>query len=280
MPDDVLTSPQVDIEAKPEKIGGLLTYKVSAMLETDEIIYEISYWLSPERSCLPVKTEVWRNGRFSRRLETKEFIELEDGRWAIKSILQRNYINSDDQEEPQELVNYLNTIRKIELHPEIDEDVIFNTSPDNLPKGAEICDNRSNPRLKYINGYTSSLMDKPLPDLEEIGINLSQADVDNKMLLICFFNIEQKASRNCMMRLFKRAQEFLPQDIEIIVVQTSEIEQKKLDAWMEKSSIDFTFAMIEADEENIRFNWGVESLPWLILTDKNHVVTAEGFSLN
>ena len=26
--------------------------------------------------------------------------------------------------------------------------------------------------------------------------------------------------------------------------------------------------------------WGVKSLPWLILTDKEHVVTAEGFSLD
>ena len=31
--------------------------------------------------------------------------------------------------------------------------------------------------------------------------------------------------------------------------------------------------------EQIRFNWGVKSLPWLILTDKNHIVTAEGFNI-
>jgi len=37
--------------------------------------------------------------------------------------------------------------------------------------------------------------------------------------------------------------------------------------------------MIQADEEKARFTWGVRSLPWLILTDKRHVVTAEGFAL-
>jgi len=26
--------------------------------------------------------------------------------------------------------------------------------------------------------------------------------------------------------------------------------------------------------------WGVKSLPWLILTDRKHVVTTEGFGLN
>jgi hypothetical protein len=34
------------------------------------------------------------------------------------------------------------------------------------------------------------------------------------------------------------------------------------------------------NEEETKLNWGVKSLPWLILTDKNHVVTAEGFSIN
>ena len=33
-------------------------------------------------------------------------------------------------------------------------------------------------------------------------------------------------------------------------------------------------------EEKTLNNWGVQSLPWLILTDKNHIVTAEGFSID
>jgi hypothetical protein len=38
--------------------------------------------------------------------------------------------------------------------------------------------------------------------------------------------------------------------------------------------------MIEGDEEKTRFNWGVRSLPWLIMTDKKHIVQAEGFGIN
>ena len=38
--------------------------------------------------------------------------------------------------------------------------------------------------------------------------------------------------------------------------------------------------MIEGGEEQTRFNWGVKSLPWLILADRNHQVIAEGFGLN
>jgi hypothetical protein len=37
--------------------------------------------------------------------------------------------------------------------------------------------------------------------------------------------------------------------------------------------------MIEDDSEKTRFNWGVKSLPWLILTDKKQAVRAEGFPI-
>jgi hypothetical protein len=37
--------------------------------------------------------------------------------------------------------------------------------------------------------------------------------------------------------------------------------------------------MIQDNEEKTRSAWGVKSLPWLILTDDEHVVRAEGFAL-
>jgi len=49
---------------------------------------------------------------------------------------------------------------------------------------------------------------------------------------------------------------------------------------MKKNNISFPVGMVQGDAERTRFTWGVTSLPWLILTDKGHVVTAEGFSAN
>jgi hypothetical protein len=37
--------------------------------------------------------------------------------------------------------------------------------------------------------------------------------------------------------------------------------------------------MIKANTAKNRITWGIRSLPWLILTDKKHIVTAEGFSV-
>jgi len=38
--------------------------------------------------------------------------------------------------------------------------------------------------------------------------------------------------------------------------------------------------MIEGDENETRLIWGVKSLPWLILTDRKHIVRAEGFAFS
>ena len=38
--------------------------------------------------------------------------------------------------------------------------------------------------------------------------------------------------------------------------------------------------MVVGKEEEIRFTWGVRSFPWVILMDRGHVATAEGFGVD
>ena len=51
---------------------------------------------------------------------------------------------------------------------------------------------------------------------------------------------------------------------------------------MEKNIADIPFAVgsIQVDVEKIRSNWGFESLPWLILTNSQHLVIDAGFGLS
>ena len=124
------------------------------------------------------------------------------------------------------------------------------------------------------------LAGKELPEIEEFGIELDLAKKDNTAILICFFDIEQRPSRNCMTKLSKRAKELKSQGVEIVAVHASKIEKEKLNDWTQENDISLQIGMIEDNEEKTRNNWGVQSLPWLILTDKNHIVTAEGFSID
>jgi len=70
-------------------------------------------------------------------------------------------------------------------------------------------------------------------------------------------------------------------DVKIILgQQSSKIDEKTLDEWVKENNVPFPVGMIQGNEEKTRFTWGVKSLPWLILTDKKHIVQAEGFGIN
>ena len=65
-----------------------------------------------------------------------------------------------------------------------------------------------------------------------------------------------------------------------LVVQAAQIGENTLKEWINKSDIPFPVSVITAVIEKAPFTWGVRSLPWLILTDRRHIVTAEGFGLD
>jgi len=125
-----------------------------------------------------------------------------------------------------------------------------------------------------------SIVGKSLPRLNDFKIELNPEQTDGNVILFCFFDIEQRPSRNCMLQLSTRAKELMAKDVVVVAVQASKIDDGVLNEWVEKNNIPFTIGMIQGDEEKIRFAWGVRSLPWLILTDKKHAVTAEGFAIN
>ncbi|OHB63784.1 MAG: hypothetical protein A2168_08555 [Planctomycetes bacterium RBG_13_50_24] len=127
----------------------------------------------------------------------------------------------------------------------------------------------------------NSLVGNKLPGLENFGINLSTADTEDKKMLICFFDMEQRPSRYCMIQLAKQAELLKNKNVTVIVVHSSEIDREVLNQWVQKNNIPFSVGMVQGDAEKTRFAWGVQSLPWLILTldDSRHIVSSEGFRL-
>jgi hypothetical protein len=58
------------------------------------------------------------------------------------------------------------------------------------------------------------------------------------------------------------------------------MEQDTLNKWKNEYNIPFPVGMIESDADKARFTWGIHSLPWLILTDSEHIVRTAGFQVN
>ena len=127
---------------------------------------------------------------------------------------------------------------------------------------------------------SSKLVGRPLPAFEGIDIDFNRQQAGGRMLLVCFWDMQQRPSRNCIAQLAKQAEQLKDKGVTIVAVQSSKVEKNTLDEWVKKNNIDFPVGMIEADAEETRFTWGVKSLPWLILTNSEHVVTAANFNLS
>lgn len=121
---------------------------------------------------------------------------------------------------------------------------------------------------------------KSLPDIQEFNINLSHADTNDTKLLVCFFDMNQRPSRHCIIQLTKQARELKEKGITIIAVQALKVYEYTLDEWIKDNKIPFPVGTIKDNENKTRITWGIKSLPWLILTNKQHIVTAEGFTID
>ena len=124
------------------------------------------------------------------------------------------------------------------------------------------------------------LAGRPLPGFDGIKIDLTADQTKDKMILVCFFDMNQRPSRHCLTQLSTRAQELKAKDFFIIAIQAAKVSADELNTWVKESGISFPVGTIEGDVNETRFNWSVRSLPWLILTDTEHIVRADGFGIN
>ena len=126
----------------------------------------------------------------------------------------------------------------------------------------------------------ASLIGTPLPDFLNVGFNFVPPEPDGKGILVCFFDMNQRPSRNCITELKGNAERLKEKGLAVIAIQVSKVNEDELDRWIKQADIRFPVGMSKGNVERTLFTWGVKSLPWLILTDGKHLVWAEGFGLS
>ena len=100
------------------------------------------------------------------------------------------------------------------------------------------------------------------------------------MVVMCFIDVEQRASQECALELKGLEESLAEKGVVVVLVQASDTEAKELDRWKRNNKIRFALGRLrEKRIKKLLRAWGVERLPWLILTDREHIVTAEGFGL-
>jgi hypothetical protein len=146
-----------------------------------------------------------------------------------------------------------------------------------IQPGVEVQDHRSGKLRTY--KRWPSLLGKELPSFEGISFS-APTPTKGKAILLCYVDLEQRPSRHAIRELIAQSELLMSHSMELILIQSSNMSPETLKEWREKLKIRFGIGTIMGDSDTLRWSWGVRSLPWPILTDRNHIVTAEGFSLN
>jgi hypothetical protein len=124
------------------------------------------------------------------------------------------------------------------------------------------------------------LIGSPLPELKELTIEPLPPIASDRMMLICFWDINQRPSRHCILTLAKSADHLEENGVTILAVQRSKVDEDTLREWGKDQNIPFPIGTVRNAAGTNRFALDARSLPWLILADRQHIVRATGFGLS
>jgi hypothetical protein len=122
-----------------------------------------------------------------------------------------------------------------------------------------------------------ALKGKSLPDLSVAGFAEDTAAA-GKPILLCLFDFGQRPSRRALRLLADKHEALRQQGITVLAVHTAPTTAETFKTWTEASPLPFPVGYVRERSENTRWLTAAPALPWLILTDANRRVAAEGFA--
>jgi hypothetical protein len=292
----------MSVREKMENMGGSACYVIEARIKKGE--YKL--WIDPEHGYNIARIEIERGAgdagglkRFSFSLTNVHFKEVQNVWLPVRADTQSrfeyrsgNYSTGANEFEIKEIV----------LSP--DHDALGSFVPDDIKDGAQghirlgnitVGDDgpsyvwSKNPRfvvdannrlVRYDPNTMPIPVVKALPKLKQFDLDLGQDWAKEKRVLLCFWEMGQPDSEQLAATL-KQRQESLPEKgVAVILVEACAATRARLKSWASRNQIAFPVGSFsERSVEALRQGWGIETLPRLVLTDRKHVITAEGFGL-
>jgi uncharacterized GH25 family protein len=123
-----------------------------------------------------------------------------------------------------------------------------------------------------------TLKGKALPDLSAADFG-QETVVAGKPILLCLFDLDQRPSRRCLRLLAEKHAALRQQGIGVLAIHTTATTAEAFKTWKEANSSPFPVGWVREKSTKTRWLTSPASLPWLILTDANRRVAAEGFAL-
>ncbi len=205
--------------------------------------------------------------------QSRDYKEVAPGCWFPMT---QSYDGYDDDGEGKHYLKFRRDFKivKVAVNEKLpDELFVVRFKPD-----VTVLDRRSGQTIQTM--YTPELTGKPLPAWEGVDIDLTGYATEGKALLVCLFDMQQRPSRNWALQLNEEVRELDEKGVMVVGIQASRTEAEPLNEWIRENELSFPVGTVAGDERQVRFDWGAKFLPWLILTDREHVVRAEGFALS
>ncbi len=125
-----------------------------------------------------------------------------------------------------------------------------------------------------------SRLGQSIPGFQNIRFEAFRTDqTKDKALLVCFWDVDQRSSRQCIQALHQRKNALQAKGLVVLAIHCGSQGQGQVSDWLRKNEISLTRGTIEDDSHDVLLAWGVRGTPWMILTDEQHTVTKEGFGL-
>jgi hypothetical protein len=136
---------------------------------------------------------------------------------------------------------------------------------------------RPNPPKKEL-AEAESKVGKSIPGFDNIKFEtFQQEQAQNKPLLICFWDMDQRPSRQYVQMLEQQKDTLQNKNISVLIIHAGTKEEKQVRQWLKENNISIVCGTIEGDPYEILLAWGARGMPWLVLTDEKHIITKAGF---
>ncbi|MHC4740106.1 MAG: hypothetical protein ACYS9Y_14450, partial [Planctomycetota bacterium] len=262
----------ITVREKTEKIGRTQCYVMDAEVPRNG---KYTVWIDPEHGHNIAKAKVHKGkndlfmgeplgGSIFHYLEIVSFEKIDDVWVAAEANLRYERILSDGNSFDKnkclyKLVEYI-------LNPDFDENAFV---PDDIKDGAEVNivesigghDYSGCPKYKWLRGARYIVDDrkrvvrndpnegrlpvvKILPPLKYYKIKKSPRWSDDKIVVMCFIDIEQRASQECAAELKGLEESLAEKGVVVVLVQASDIEAEELDRWKRKNKIRFALGRL------------------------------------
>jgi hypothetical protein len=233
---------------------------------------KLKVWLSQEPAVFPLRIERYEHDHLRYLYEARE-ITTSDGAPFPKEIREASY-RWDEATGLVPTGSYEVTIESFE--PDVSLAVAVFT-PDFSSQTTVSIHRPVEPEASAFEPTTPA---RRIQNFRDIAIRFDLEQARGEAILVCFFDLNQRPARRCVIQLAGQTKKLQDKGVQVVAVQVPHVAENELDAWITQQKVPFPVGKIEANIEKVKSSWGVNSLPWLILTNRTHQVIAEGFLLD